>query len=76
MDVVVLLKPVVLFTRKYTERMGTEIITLALDDIGRKDLAPIAIKECQSRAESGCWDTPENSLSNDTSPARLCVVNG
>jgi hypothetical protein len=66
----------IFFTRKNTERVSTEIVTLSLQKVRRHDLAPVAIKEGKSCAKCRGWDTPENSLSNDTSPARLGLVNG
>ena len=49
-------------------------IYLSLQEVGRDDLTPIAIEEGQGGAESGGGDTPEDSLSDDSSPARLSLV--
>lgn len=48
---------------------------LSLQDVGRDDLAPVAVEEGKGRAE--CWrgDTPDGGLSDDTPPARLSLVN-
>ena len=49
---------------------------LSLDNISWDNFAPVAVEEGQSSAEGWSWNTPENSLGNDASPARLCVVDG
>jgi len=45
-----------------------------LEKICGYNLAPVTIEESKSCAEGGGRDAPENSLSNDTPPARLGLV--
>ena len=49
---------------------------LSLEKICRYDLTPVTIEETKSCAEGGSWDAPENSLGDDTPPARLGLVDG
>jgi hypothetical protein len=49
---------------------------LGLEEVSRDDLAPVTIEEGQGSAEGGCWDTPENGLSNNTSPSGLGIADG
>lgn len=54
--------------------MGTEVVTLTLEEVGRDNLAPVAIEEGQGRAERGSGNAPEDSLGNDAPPTGLCLV--
>ena len=56
--------------------MGTEVVTLGLEDIGRDNLAPVTVQESKSRREGRSRNTPENGLGDDTPPAGLSPVNG
>lgn len=56
--------------------MCTKVVTLSLEDVGRDDLAPVAVQEGKSRREGRSGDTPENGLGNDTPPTGLSFVNG
>jgi len=47
---------------------------LSLEKICGYDLTPVTIEESKSCAEGGGRDAPENSLCNDTPPARLGLV--
>jgi hypothetical protein len=75
-DVLASLKSGVLFSGEDTEGVGTEVVTLSLEDIGRNDLAPITIQEGKGRREGRSGDTPEDGLSDDAPPARLSFVDG
>jgi hypothetical protein len=75
-DVLAGLKFGVLLSRLDTEGVGTEVITLSLEDIGGNDLAPVTVQEGKSCREGRGGDTPENGLSDDTPPARLSLVDG
>ena len=49
---------------------------LCLQDVSRNNFAPVAIEECQSRAESRSGNTPKDCLSDHTPPTRLSLVDG
>lgn len=49
-------------------------VYLGLNKVGRYYFTTIAVKEGQGRAECWCRDAPQDSLGNDTSPARLGLV--
>lgn len=65
----------VLLAREDTESVSTKVITLSLEKVSGDDLAAVTIKECKGRAEGRCGNTPEDSLSNHTSPTGLGLVN-
>ena len=48
---------------------------MSLEEVSGDNLAPVTIEEGKSSGESGGGDTPENSLSNDSPPAGLSLVN-
>lgn len=75
-DVLASLELLVLLAGKHTESVGTEVITLGLEDVGRNDLGPVAVEEGESSGEGGRGDTPEDGLSDDTPPAGLSLVHG
>jgi hypothetical protein len=75
-DVFARLELVVLLARKDAEGMGTEVVTLSLEEVGRDDLAAVAIEEGESGAESGGRNTPEDGLSDNSPPTGLGLVNG
>jgi hypothetical protein len=54
--------------------MGTEVIALGLQKIGRAVSGAVTIVEAQGGAESGHGDAPERALGDDVSPASLCPV--
>lgn len=56
------------------EGVGTEVVTLRLQQVGGQVLGTVAVVEAESGAESGCGDTPEGTLGNDVSPSRLSLV--
>lgn len=76
MNVLAGLKLGVLHSGEDTERVGPEVITLGLEDVGSDDLAPVTVQEGKSSRESRSGNTPENGLSNNTPPAGLCRVDG
>ena len=55
--------------------MRTKVIALRLNEIGWKDLTAVAVKECKGCAERRGGDTPEDGLSDDSSPAWLRFMN-
>lgn len=58
------------------ESVGTEVITLCLEEVGWEVLCPEAVVKGQSGGESWSWDTPEGTLGDDVSPAWLGLVDG
>jgi hypothetical protein len=66
----------VLFSGEDAEGVSTEVVTLSLKDVSGDDLAPVTVQEGQSCREGRGGDTPEDGLSDDTPPARLCFVDG
>ena len=54
--------------------MRTKVIALPLNEIRWEYVAAVAVEEGKSRAECREGNSPEDGLSNDTSPARLCFV--
>lgn len=58
------------------EGVGTEVVTLGLEEVGGEVLGTVTVVEGQSGAEAGGGDTPEGALGDDVSPALLCVVDG
>jgi len=76
MNVFAVLKLGVLFSGEDAEGVGTEVVTLSLDNVGRDDLAPVPVQEGESSRESRSGDAPENGLSDDTPPAGLCLADG
>lgn len=58
------------------ESVGTEVVTLGLEQVGGKVLGAVTIIEAEGSGESGCGDTPESSLADHVAPAVLGIVNG
>jgi len=58
------------------EGVGTEVVTLSLQQVGRKLLGAVAIVEAEGGAEGRSGDTPESGLADDVSPSLLGVVDG
>lgn len=56
------------------EGVGTEVVTLGLQQVGGQVLGTVTVVEAERGAESGCGDTPEGTLGNDVSPASLSIV--
>ena len=56
--------------------MGTKVVTLGLEEVGRDDLAAVTIEEGKSGAECGGGDTPEDGLSDNSPPTGLGLVDG
>jgi hypothetical protein len=58
------------------EGVGTKVITLCLEKVGRQVLGPVAVEEGQSSAESWGGDTPKRALGDNVAPSSLSVVDG
>lgn len=56
------------------EGVGTEVITLSLEKVGREVLGAVSIEPRESSGESRGWDTEESSLGDNISPAWLSLV--
>lgn len=48
-DVLISLKLGIFLSGEDTERVGTEVVTLGLEDVGRNNLAPVTIQERKGR---------------------------
>jgi hypothetical protein len=59
---------------KDLEGVGTEVITLSLEEGGRETLGPVAVVEGEGGGESGSGDTPECGLGDDPPPSGLGLV--
>jgi hypothetical protein len=57
-----------------TESVGTEVVTLGLEEVGRELLGAVTVVEAEGSAESRGRDTPEGTLADNVSPASLGVV--
>lgn len=57
------------------EGVGTKVVTLGLEKVGRQVLGAVTVEEGQRSAECRHGDTRLNSKSNNVSPARLSSVN-
>jgi hypothetical protein len=75
-DIFAGLESLVFFAWQDLEGVGTKVVTLSLEEVGRDNLAPVTVEEGQCSAEGGCGDTPEDGLCDDTSPAGLSLVDG
>ena len=58
------------------ESMGTEVVTLSLEQVGGQVLGSVAIEEGKGSGEGWHWDAPLDGLGNNVSPAWLGRVNG
>jgi hypothetical protein len=58
------------------ESVGTEVITLGLEEVGGQVLRAVAVVEAESGGEGRSGDTPQSGLADDVTPAVLSVVNG
>jgi hypothetical protein len=56
------------------EGVGTEVISLGLEKVGREVLGTVTIEPVKSGAESWGWDTEEGGLGDNVSPSWLCLV--
>jgi hypothetical protein len=54
--------------------MRAKVIALCLYKIGWENVTAVPVEEGKGCAECRERDTPEGSLSDDPSPARLCFV--
>ena len=58
------------------EGVGTEVVTLRLQQVGGEVLGAVSVVEAQSGAESRGGDTPEGTLGDSVSPSGLSLVDG
>lgn len=58
------------------EGVGTEVVTLGLQQVGGQSLGAVAVVEAEGGAEGGSGDTPEGTFADNASPALLGVVDG
>ena len=56
------------------EGVSSKVISLSLEEVGRKVFGAIAIVEAERSAEGRCWDAPFGSAGHDLSPACLRLV--
>lgn len=58
------------------EGVGTEVITLGLEEVGRKILGAVTIEPRERSRESGSGDTEKSRLGDNITPSRLGLVDG
>ena len=58
------------------EGVGTEVVTLSLQQVGGEVPSTVSVVEAESSAESGSRDTPESTLADNVSPAALGLSDG
>ena len=75
-DILASLELSVLLAGKHTEGVGTEVVTLCLENVRGNDLTAVAVEERERGREGRCRDTPEDGLGDDTPPAWLCLGDG
>lgn len=73
-DVLVLREVLVGVLGLDAEGVGTEVVTLGLQQVGGKVLGTVAVVEAEGSAEGRERNTQDSSLANDVSPALLGVV--
>jgi len=73
-DILVGLEDIVLLSRKDSEGVRAEVVTLGLEHVGRKNLTPVPIEEGESGTESGSRNTPKDGLSDHAPPSGLSLV--
>lgn len=76
MDGLSSLEEIVLLAGQDLEGVGTEVITLGLDEVGGNDLGPVAVEEGESGRVGGNGNTPDGSLGNDSPPSGLGLGDG
>lgn len=57
------------------EGVGTEVVTLSLQQVGGQVLGAVAVVEAEGSSEGGQRNTPQSRLADDVTPARLGLVN-
>ena len=75
-DVLAGLELGVLLSGENTEGVGTEVVTLCLENVRGNDLTAVAVEERQGGGERGHGDTPDDTLGNYTPPAGLRLLDG
>lgn len=58
------------------EGVGTEVVTLSLQQVGGQVLGAVAIVEAEGSGEGGERDTPDSGLADNVSPAVLGIADG
>ena len=75
MDVLALLVLLVGALWLDSEGVCAEVVTLGLQQVGGEVLRAVSVVEAESGAESGCGDTPESALGNDTDNELATIAN-
>lgn len=76
MDVLAFLILLVGKFRLNEERVGSEVVSLSLQEVRRQILGSVTIEPVESSRESWSWYTQRSSLADDFPPAWLGFVNG
>lgn len=58
------------------ESVGTEVVTLGLEQVGGQVLGAVTVVEGERSGEGRSGDTPQSGLADHVTPASLGVVNG
>lgn len=58
------------------ESVGTEVVTLGLEQVGGQVLGAVTVVEAESSGEGRSGDTPQSGLADHVTPASLGGVNG
>ena len=58
------------------EGVGTEVVTLSLEQVGGQVLGAVSVVEAERGAEGRGRDTPQGALGDDVSPSRLSLLDG
>lgn len=74
MDVLALGEVLVGELRLDAEGVGTEVVTLSLQQVGGQVLGAVAVVEAEGSSEGGQRDTPQSRLADNVAPAGLSLV--
>jgi len=56
--------------------VGTEVVTLGLEEVGGEDLGAVSVEEGEGGGEGRGGDAPKSGLGDDAAPSRLGLVDG
>ena len=76
MDVLAGLEALVLLAGEDLEGVGAEEVALALEEVGRERLGPVAVKEREGGRMGRDREAPDGRLGDDPPPAGLGVGDG